>query len=112
DYAALSAFFQTNGFTVSATHPNRVVLDVNGSVADIEKLFHLTLRTYQHPTEKRTLYSPDLEPSLALDVRVLDISGLNNFALPRPASLHPVPSSKTSSATPQDGSAPGGAYLG
>ena len=84
DYQAVIAFAQANGLTIRSTHPNRTLLDVNGSVADIEKALHVTLRVYQHPTEARTFYAPDAEPALDLAVPVLGISGLSDYALPRP----------------------------
>jgi subtilase family serine protease len=84
DYQAMIAFAQANGLKVTATHPNRVVLDVSGSVASVEKALHVTLRVYQHPTEARTFYAPDTEPSLDLSVPILHISGLDNYALPHP----------------------------
>jgi len=62
DYQAIINFAQASGLTVTATHPNRVVLDVEGTVADIERAFQVTLRVYQHPQEARTFYAPDLEP--------------------------------------------------
>ena len=39
DYQAVIDFAKANGLTVTGTHPNRVVLDVSGSVADIERVF-------------------------------------------------------------------------
>src|SRR5208282_3058253 len=84
DYQALIAFTKANGLTVTATHPNRIVLDVRGSVTDIEKAFHVTMRVYQHPKEARTFYTPDVEPSLDLAVPILRISGLDNFDPPHP----------------------------
>ena len=41
DYQAVMAFAMANGLTVTATHPNRVVLDVAGAVTDIERTFHV-----------------------------------------------------------------------
>jgi hypothetical protein len=38
-------------------------LDVTGSVANIEEAFHVTMGVYQHPTENRTFYAPDREPT-------------------------------------------------
>ena len=37
DYQALANFATVHGLTVTATHPNRTLLDVSGSVADVEK---------------------------------------------------------------------------
>ena len=112
DYQALIDFVKANGLTVTGTHPGRVLLDVKGPVADIEKVFHLTMRVYQHPTEARTFYAPDVEPSLDLAVPVLDISGLNNYTVPHPKHLIRAPSSKEKNATPNTGSGPSGAYMG
>ena len=111
DYQALMDFAKTNGLTVTATHPNRMVLDVAGSATDIAKAFHLTLRVYQHPTEARTFYAPDVEPTLDFAVPILHISGLDNYALPHPNSM-PRPANASTNATPNSGSGPGGAYQG
>lgn len=84
DYESLIQFAKTNGLTVTATHPNRALLDVAGDVATIEKVFHVTLREYRHPTENRTFYAPDAEPSIDFDLPISHVAGLDNFALPRP----------------------------
>ena len=102
-------FARKYGLDVTVTHSNRVLLDVAGQVADIEKAFQVTLRTYQHPTEARQFYAPDVEPSVEAGLAVLDISGLNNYALPRPASHR---TSATTAAGPGSGSGPGGSYMG
>ena len=112
DYQALIDFVKAKGLTVTGRHPGRVLLDVNGPVADIEKVFHLTMRVYQHPTEARTFYAPDVEPSLDSVVPVLHISGLDNYTLPHPKQLIRKPGSKAKNATPNVGSGPSGAYMG
>ncbi|MGA3269077.1 MAG: protease pro-enzyme activation domain-containing protein, partial [Verrucomicrobiota bacterium] len=111
DYQAVMAFARGNGLTVTATHPNRLLVDVNGSVADVQKAFHVTLRTYQHPTEKRTFYAPDSEPTVDLTVPLLHISGLEDYALPRPNLVaHPLPNG--TNAAPNSGSGLSGTYMG
>src|SRR5207302_6950627 len=90
DYQAVIAFAKSNGLVVRGLHANRMLLDVSATVADIEKAFHTTLSVYQHPTEPRTFYAPDTEPSVEGAVLILDISGLDNFRLPRPL-LHKIP---------------------
>ena len=100
-----------NGLTVTATHPNRMLLDVSGSVADIEQALHVTLRTYRHPTEHRTFYAPDTEPSLDLAVPVLDISGLDNYSLPRPR-LRATPLVNAAKRVAQCRFRPSGTYMG
>jgi hypothetical protein len=91
-----------------------VLLDVNAAVADIEEAFHVTMRIYQHPTEARRFYAPDVEPSVGnLDLPVLDINGLNNYTRPHPANLKTVPRFRlTPYARPADGSGPNGTYMG
>jgi subtilase family serine protease len=108
DYDAAIRFAKANGLRVVDTAANRLVLDVEGPVADIENAFHIALNLYQHPTENRTFYSPDREPSLDLDIPVLHISGLDNFTLPQ---SHMVRSAQKtlSKAT---GSGPDGQFIG
>ena len=108
DYQALVEFVKSKGLTVTLTHPNRAVLDVDGMAADIENAFHLTLRTYQHPREARTFFAPDAEPSLDLDVTVQHISGLDNYVRPFPK----LKRAAASTVTPRASSGPGGTYLG
>src|ERR1700728_904830 len=109
DYAAVVRFAEQNGLTVTGTSPNRVILNVEGSVRNIERAFQVTMASYQHPTEPRTFYSPDREPSPAgLAVPLWHISGLDNFSIPHPGSIRRnlVMSGKVT------GSGPGGNFLG
>jgi uncharacterized repeat protein (TIGR03803 family) len=111
DYRALMEFAKSNHLTVTGVHPNRALLDVNGAVADIEKAFHLTLRTYRHPTEARNFHAPDAEPSLDIAIPVLGISGLDDFNLPRPMNLGWF--TNDANATPlATGSGPRGFFIG
>lgn len=110
DYQAVIQFAQTNGLTVIATHPNRVVLDVTGPVANIESALHVKLQVFPHPHEARDFYAPDRSPALDLNVPVLHISGLDNYSLPHPNSI--LKPKLSAAASPRSGSAPGGAYMG
>ncbi len=111
DYRAVTEFAEHNGFTVTALHPNRLVLDVDASVADIERTLHLEMHTFQHPTQARTFHAPDTEPTVDLAVPILHISGLDDYSLPHPNS-HLKPADLQVNATPNAGSGPGGAYRG
>jgi uncharacterized delta-60 repeat protein len=111
DYRAVIAFAKANGLAVTATHPNRMVVDVRGSVANIEKALHVTLREYQHPREARRFHAPDREPSLELTIPVLRISGLDDYSLPRPC-LVTKPQVSGQNAVPNSGSGPSGSYMG
>jgi subtilase family serine protease len=127
DYEKVIEFARANGLTVTATHPNRLVLDVSGPVSSIEKAFQIRLRVYPHPTEQRNFYGPDTEPSVPANLPILDVTGLDDFAPPRPAGLKQkkLPSPKSQSQaqnTPNDldsdfvsfatGGGPGGDFIG
>jgi len=113
DYQAIINFAKTNGLTVTKTYPNRVLLDVGGNAATVEKVFHVTLRTYQHPTENRSFFAPDTEPSIDFNVPVLHVSGLDNFSIPRPASLKKNPlKNGPADVVSASGSGPSGSYMG
>jgi Pro-kumamolisin, activation domain/FG-GAP-like repeat/Bacterial Ig-like domain (group 3) len=109
DYQAVVSFAQANGLTVTESHANRLVVPVTGTVAQINQAFNVRMNLYQHPAENRTFYSPDREPSLALDIPVAHIAGLNNFSKPQPML---VPGQNVAPIADVTGSGPGGSYLG
>ena len=113
DYQSLIDFAKTNGLAVTTTYPNRVLLDVSGSAATVEKVFHVTFGVYQHPVESRTFYAPDAEPSIDCAVPVLHVSGLDNYFIPRPANLKKNPANtQPGNISPALGSGPSGNYMG
>lgn len=107
DHDAVITFAGQSNLTVTKTRPNRLVIDLEATVSDIEDAFHLKMGVYQHPTENRTFYAPDREPTLNLDVSVLHISGLDNFSLPVPSGVRSMNAKAAST-----GSAPGGLFSG
>ena len=108
DYQAVADFAQANGFTVTGTPANRLIVPISGSVEQINAAFHVSMNVYRHPTEDRTFFSPDREPSLNLSVAVKHIAGLNNFSIPHPT----VIKATDGQALPLvSGSGPGGNYL-
>jgi autotransporter-associated beta strand protein len=112
DYQKVISFMRANGFKVQNTFSNRMLVDVEGSVADVEKTFHVALNTYPHPKEKRNFFAPDTEPSLDLATPILHVSGLDNYVLPHPF-VHEMPlANQTAAATPLSGSGPSGNYAG
>ncbi len=108
DYDAVISFAEANGLTVTGTAPNRMIVDVTGPVANIERAFHVNMGVYQHPTEDRTFYAPDQEPTADLPFALWHITGLENFSIPRPASLHRAPESRGGAT----GSGPNGYFIG
>jgi subtilase family serine protease len=88
DYEAVVNFATAHGLTVTkANAPNRLVVEVSGPVANIEAAFHVNMQVYQHPTENRTYYAPDVEPSVDAGLALSGVSGLNNLHPPSPVSL-------------------------
>jgi len=87
DYQTVMTFAQTNGFTITGTPPNRVLLNVSARAEDIERAFHVSLSLYPHPTEAREFYAPDREPTIDANLPVLDVSGLSDFGRPHPMHL-------------------------
>ena len=112
DYNTLIDFAQEHGLTVVATSPNRVNLDVTGSVAAIQQAFHINLRTYQHPTENRTFFAPDREPTVDLPFQLWHIAGLDNYSIPHPAGLTHNPNANNSRSGATVGSGPSASFLG
>jgi uncharacterized repeat protein (TIGR01451 family) len=121
DYASVSNFAAANGLTITGQHRSRMLLDVSGKASDIEKLLHVKLHTYRHPTENREFFAPDTDPSVPADLPIIHISGLENMSSAKSA-LRAMPSvasvASTASTTggtvahPTTGSGPGGTYQG
>jgi hypothetical protein len=111
DYQAVIAFAKSHGLTVTGTHPNRTLVDVNGAVGDIERALHVHLGLYQHPTETRTFYAPDAQPAIDLETPVLVISGLHNYTLPHPC-MRAATAVQSVRDQSQTGSGTNGSYLG
>lgn len=111
DYDAAIRFAEANGLKVVGTSRNRVNLEVEGSVANIEKAFGVKMGVYMHPTENRTFYAPDREPVVNLPFQLWRIAGLENFSIPHPAGLHKrnALNAKPSATT---GSGPSASFLG
>ncbi|MGA7687298.1 MAG: protease pro-enzyme activation domain-containing protein [Terriglobales bacterium] len=110
DYNAVIRFAKQNGFKVVGTSRNRLNIDVTGSVASIEQAFHVTMGVYQHPTENRTFYAPDREPTVDLPFQLWHISGLDNYSIPKPTFRRSTGDEVRSNAT--TGSGPSAAFLG
>jgi len=115
DYDSVIRFARANGFRVVGTSRNRMNLDVTGSVASIERAFHLTMGTYQHPTENRTFFAPDREPTADLPFQLWHITGLDNYSTPKPMFVRRdsrtiSPAGAGSNAT--TGSGPSASFLG
>jgi kumamolisin len=110
DYDTVIHFAEANGLTVVGTSRNRLNVDVSGSVENIEHALHVTMGVYQHPTENRTFYAPDREPTPFLSVQLWHIAGLDNYSIPHPNIVRRNSSAQKSNAT--TGSGPSASFLG
>jgi subtilase family serine protease len=110
EYQAVVQFAEAHGLAVVGRYSNRVVLDVAGSVADLDRAFQVTLRTYQHPTESRHFFAPDTGPSVPTNLPVADIWGLSDYARPQPQLVKT--GARKGTPLNYNGSGPGGTYEG
>ncbi len=110
DYAGVKAFAQANGLSIAGTYSNRMVLEVEGSVSNIERAFGITLNTYRHPTENRDFFAPNTEPSVPTNLPVADMWGLSDFSRPQPMAHRAAP--LTGTPLNYNGTGPGGSYRG
>jgi hypothetical protein len=109
DHERVREFARSNGLAVTHLAANRLVVDVNGAVEDIERGFGVKMYVYRHPVEARTFYAPDVEPSVDASLPIQGIAGLSNLHLLRPASALPMPAASAPSQT--GGSGLNGTYL-
>jgi subtilase family serine protease len=84
DYDAVVRFAKANGFEVVGGSRDGMLVQIRGSVTTVEDAFHVNMSTYQHPTEGRTFYAPDREPTPDLPFSLWHISGLDNYSIPHP----------------------------
>jgi subtilase family serine protease len=118
-YDATVQFAKSNGFMVVGGTRDGMDVQIRGPVSAVESAFHVTLRTYQHPTERRIFFSPDREPSTDLPFSLWHISGLDNYSIPHPLFVRRSDYAKAHGIRPQDvvsyattGSGPSASFLG
>ncbi|MGO9169843.1 MAG: protease pro-enzyme activation domain-containing protein [Candidatus Sulfotelmatobacter sp.] len=118
DYDALVQYVQDHGLAVVGGSRDGMEVQVKGPVSGIEAAFHVTMGVYQHPTEGRTFYAPDREPTVDLPFQLWHVSGLDNYSIPHPmyvkksdyAKAHGIDPDSISQAT--TGSGPSASFLG
>jgi hypothetical protein len=112
EYQQVIGFALSHGLAVTHTSPNRLLLNVTGSVANIEQAFQVTMKLYQHPTENRTFFAPDVDPTVEPGIPMLGLSGLTNFTLPHSLLVHASSVGGGGVHSDQTGSGPGGQFYG
>jgi subtilase family serine protease len=118
DYDTVLAYAKANGLQVTGGSLDGMDIQVTGSVAAVEKAFHVRMQTYPRASGG-TFFAPDREPSTDASVKLWHVSGLDNYSIPHAlyqkrsdyAAEHGVtPESLVSHAT--TGSGPAAAFLG
>ena len=118
NYDAVVAFARANGLAVTGGSRDGMDVQVKGSVAAVEKAFHVHMAQYRREAGG-TYFAPDREPSTDLPFAVWHVSGLDNFSIPRPlysrksdyaAARGITPEAVVSHAT--TGSGPSASFLG
>jgi subtilase family serine protease len=84
DYDAVLKYAKSNGLTVTGGSRDGMEVQVKGPVSAVEKAFHVSMMSYQHPTENRTFFAPDREPTTTLGFSLWHVSGLSNYSIPHP----------------------------
>jgi subtilase family serine protease len=112
DYNSVIRFAEANGLTVVGKSRNRMNIDVTGPVSAIESALHISLGLYQHPTENRTFFAPDREPTPDLAVRLWHVNGLDNFSTPKTSLIRRDASDANAQPAATTGSGPSASFLG
>ncbi|HTW30637.1 MAG TPA: protease pro-enzyme activation domain-containing protein [Candidatus Sulfotelmatobacter sp.] len=119
DWDALVAFAKASGFQIIDGTRDERDLRLSGTVANVEKAFHVSMGLYQDPADGRTFFAVDREPTVDLPFQLWHISGLDNDSKPHPlyvkksdyAKAHGIdPDKVVSHAT--TGSGPSASFLG
>jgi kumamolisin len=84
DYAATVQYLKSKGLAVVGGTRDGLDIQVKGAVSKIESAFNLKLKTFKHPTEDRNFFAPDREPTTGLGIALWHVSGLDNYAKPKP----------------------------
>ena len=108
EYESVLRFAGINHLRVAMTYSNRLVLSVAGVVPDVERAFHVQLKSYRHPKEPRNFFAPDREPTVDGNLPVQEVRGLENYELPKPR----LPAQARVGSSPRVGSGPSGSYFG
>lgn len=114
DFDAVVQFAKANNFTITGGSRDSMDIQMKGTVGAVERAFHVQINFYQHPTEDRTFFAPDREPTVDLPFQLWHVTGLDNYSIPQPALVHRTISQDNTPAKSNatTGSGPGASFLG
>lgn len=96
DYNSVLSFAKAQGFTVTRTFANRLLVNVSGTPRQINSAFAVKMQTYKQAAEtteqpaksattpNATYYAPDVEPTIAGSLPILSVVGLSTREQPKP----------------------------
>ncbi|HUH64617.1 MAG TPA: S53 family peptidase [Terracidiphilus sp.] len=118
-YDMVVRWARANGFKIVGGTRDGMDVQIKGPASAVESAFHVTMRTYRHPSEGRTFFGPDREPVTSLPFALWHVSGLDNFSLPHPMYLKKSDYAKAHGIRPEEvvkhattGSGPSASFLG
>ena len=118
-YDTVVRWARANGFKIVGGTRDGMDVQIKGPASAVESAFHVTMRTYRHPSEGRTFFGPDREPVTSLPFALWHVSGLDNFSLPHPMYLKKSDYAKAHGIRPEEvvkhattGSGPSASFLG
>ena len=119
DWDAVVAFAKASGFEVVGGTRDSRDLWLSGSVANIEKAFHVSMGIYQDLTDNRQFFAIDREPTVDLPFQLWHISGLDNDSRPHPLYVKKSDYAKAHGISPDEvishattGSGPSSSFMG
>src|SRR5580693_5786350 len=119
DWDALVAFAKASGFEIISGTREARDLRLTGTVANVEKAFHVTMGNYKDLTEDRTFFAVDREPTVDLPFQLWHITGLDNDSRPHPMYVKKSDYAKAQGIDPDKvvshattGSGPSASFLG
>src|SRR6202453_2020977 len=119
DWDTLVAFAKASGFEIIKGNLEGRDLQLTGTVANIEKAFHVTMGQYRDLAEDRTFFAVDREPTVDLPFQLWHITGLDNDSRPHPMYVKKSDYAKANGLDPDKvvshattGSGPSASFLG
>jgi subtilase family serine protease len=119
DYDAVLEFAKASGLAVTGGSLDGMEVQVKGSVAAVEKAFHVRMQSYPRANGNGNFFAPDREPSTDMSVKLWHVSGLDNYSVPHALYQKRSDYAATHGVTPESlvkhattGSGPSASFLG
>ena len=80
DFKTLEHWAQDQGFTITYRAENGRLIDVDGTVDQVNKAFGVVETKYHDLDRNRDFHAPDREPTTSLPFQLLDVEGIDDSA--------------------------------